>query len=166
MGTRGLYGLRMNGVDKLSYNHYDSYPEVLGRMVAAVCHYYPAEQIRECFERLIPFHDKRDLPENAVVVKEPMDLISDSELRYYDSCPEFIMDSLDCEFAYIINLDEEVLEFWKGNQLEPDFDNRYGHYRNRYGYYPCKRMTTFPLSELLDGRMDTVVEEMIRLYRV
>ena len=33
MGTRGLYGFRKNGVDKVTYNHYDSYPEYLGRNI-------------------------------------------------------------------------------------------------------------------------------------
>jgi len=26
MGTRGLWGIRKDGKDKLTYNHYDSYP--------------------------------------------------------------------------------------------------------------------------------------------
>lgn len=30
MGTRGAYGVRVDGVDKLMYNHWDSYPEELG----------------------------------------------------------------------------------------------------------------------------------------
>ena len=30
MGTRGLFGVKINGVDKLTYNHSDSYPSTLG----------------------------------------------------------------------------------------------------------------------------------------
>ena len=30
MGTRGIYGFRLNNTDKLTYNHYDSYPSSLG----------------------------------------------------------------------------------------------------------------------------------------
>lgn len=30
MGTRGAWGFRIDGKDKVSYNHYDSYPEWLG----------------------------------------------------------------------------------------------------------------------------------------
>ena len=33
MGTRGLYGFRKNGIDKLTYNHLDSYPDWLGKKV-------------------------------------------------------------------------------------------------------------------------------------
>ncbi len=28
MGTRGAYGVRIDGQDKIAYNHSDSYPEV------------------------------------------------------------------------------------------------------------------------------------------
>lgn len=30
MSTRGIYGFRKNGEDKLTYNHYDSYFSYLG----------------------------------------------------------------------------------------------------------------------------------------
>lgn len=30
MSTRGTYGVRIDGVDKLGYNHHDSYPSYLG----------------------------------------------------------------------------------------------------------------------------------------
>lgn len=34
MGTRGVYGFRVNGKDKVTYNHFDSYPSSLGLAVA------------------------------------------------------------------------------------------------------------------------------------
>ena len=37
MSTRGLYGIRKNGVDKCTYNHSDSYPSWLGRKVLEFC---------------------------------------------------------------------------------------------------------------------------------
>ena len=30
MSTRGAVGIRMNGIDKIGYNHFDSYPTGLG----------------------------------------------------------------------------------------------------------------------------------------
>ena len=33
MGTRGIFGVRIDGTDKLAYNHYDSYPSGLGDSV-------------------------------------------------------------------------------------------------------------------------------------
>ena len=37
MGTRGILGFRKNGLDKLAYNHFDSYPEELGANVVKFC---------------------------------------------------------------------------------------------------------------------------------
>jgi len=36
MGTRGAYGFRKNGIDKVTYNHFDSYPEQLGESLEAL----------------------------------------------------------------------------------------------------------------------------------
>ena len=33
MGTRGLWGFRKDGKDKLTYNHFDSYPDCLGHTI-------------------------------------------------------------------------------------------------------------------------------------
>lgn len=77
---------------------------------------------------------------------------------------DFIKDSLFCEYAYIINLDDEVLEFWKGFQKTPQKGNRYGteSYKPYEGcsheYYPCKLSLTFPLKEIDDA--DKIVEMM------
>ena len=50
---------------------------------------------------------------------------------------DFIKDSLFCEHGYIINLDTNMLEYWRGFQTEKDDNNRYGTVCDR-GYYPCK----------------------------
>jgi len=55
MSTRGAYGFRHNGIDKVTYNHCDCYPSGLGKSV-----------------------------------------------------------TLFCEWAYIVNLDDNVLEIYKG----------------------------------------------------
>ena len=31
MGTRGAYGFRINDKDKVTYNHFDSYPDGFGK---------------------------------------------------------------------------------------------------------------------------------------
>lgn len=37
MGTRGAYGFYKDGQNKLTYNHFDSYPEGLGNTVVDFC---------------------------------------------------------------------------------------------------------------------------------
>ena len=37
MSTRGAYGFYKNGVDKITYNHYDSYFSGLGEEIVNFC---------------------------------------------------------------------------------------------------------------------------------
>lgn len=74
---------------------------------------------------------------------------------------EFIKDSLYCEYGYIINLDTNVLEFWRGFQQESQDDNRYGNnVLNPYvgGYYPCKMVLEIPLNEI--NNIDDIIKKM------
>jgi hypothetical protein len=51
MGTRGLFGFRCDGTDKLAYNHLDSYPDCLG------------EKMLTCIrEQLLQDYGSRDNP--------------------------------------------------------------------------------------------------------
>lgn len=53
MGTRGCYGFRKNGMDKLTYNHYDSYPDYLGKIMATFCKETSLDEMNEIYDRLI-----------------------------------------------------------------------------------------------------------------
>lgn len=59
MGTRGCYGFRKNGMDKLTYNHFDSYPDCLGHTMVKFCKATSISELNEIFDKLIlaqPFH--------------------------------------------------------------------------------------------------------------
>ena len=71
---------------------------------------------------------------------------------------DFILDSLFCEYAYIINLDTGMLEFWEGFQKKPQNGNRYGEVPNDDGYFPCKHVADYPL-ENIDA--DVTLKDMI-----
>ena len=58
-------------------------------------------------------------------------------------CKDFIHNSLFCEYAYIINLDENVLEFYTGfnKTPQPKEENRYSNKDDKpddSGYVTCK----------------------------
>ena len=53
MSTRGCYGFRKNGIDKLTYNHCDSYPDCLGRIMVGFCKETSIEEMNEIFDRII-----------------------------------------------------------------------------------------------------------------
>lgn len=152
MGTRGTYGIRKNGIDKLSYKHYDSYPTGLGaEMVSAVASLQPCD-LDFLFDRIVlvdsqsePSAEQKamlsswntagtgsgDWYEALHDLQGRMDLLfgmaNECGVAYMPDAADFIKDSLFCEYGYIINLDTGKLEMWVGFQNEPQEGNRYGH---------------------------------------
>lgn len=77
---------------------------------------------------------------------------------------DFIKDSLFCEFAYVLNLDEECLELYKGFQTKRHDKGRYvteapGYIaHDKTGYWACALVASIPISaipgiEKLEERM-------------
>lgn len=184
MGTRGTYGFRKDGVDKLTYNHFDSYPDWLGRKVVEFCKNHNVEELHKIFDKIVMVNEG-DTPTEAQIneciengfanfsvssgystdwycllrnCQGDLECLADAENHaYMTNGNNFIKDSLFCEYAYIINLDDEVLEFYEGFQKKPQKGNRYGITDDR-GYYPCKLSLTFPLDEIDD--VNKIVEMM------
>lgn len=187
MSTRGLYGVRKNGVDKCTYNHFDSYPSGLGSGVVSFCANNSVENLNKFFDNIVLVLEN-SIPTEAQIeecqkagyvdlsvstqsttdwycllrnlqgnFEEYQTCIDEDNKIYMTDGVDFIKDSLFCEYAYIINLDDEVLEFYEGFQKEPQADNRYGTKEDR-GYYPCKLVLTIPLDEIDD--VDIIVKKM------
>lgn len=188
MGTRGLYGFRKNGVDKLTYNHYDSYPSCLGEAMVEFCKETSIEEMNEIFDKLIL------VVENSTPTKEQITecaefydggvstgkiddwycLLREAQgnpnvykhgLRYMIDNQNFINDSLFCEYAYIINLDTNCLEFWVGFQKKPCEGNRYGtigqdDWANSCSYYPCKMVAYYSLDTIDIYSVQTLIDSM------
>lgn len=184
MSTRGLYGFRKNGVDKTTYNHCDSYPSWLGQKVVEFCKLHSIKEMNTIFDKIVMVN-RDDVPTEKQIEEcikngyADFNVSSQSKTDWYcllrncqgdleclakaknnaymEDHNEFIKDSLFCEYAYIINLDDEVLEFWEGFQKEPQEGNRYGTEPDR-DYYPCKLSLIFPLNEIDD--INKIVEMM------
>ncbi len=180
MGTRGLLGFRKNEQDKLTYNHYDSYPNCLGHTMVQFCKETSVEKLNEIFDNIVLVNGN-DTPTKKQInecVKYYDDTVSTGSinewycllrnaqgnpdvykdgLKYMIDDNDFIKDSLFCEYAYIINLDTNCLEFWVGFQTEPYDGNRYGTetHDNMDKYYPCKMLAYYPLDT------DKTVEEIV-----
>ena len=180
MGTRGVFGFRVNGEDKVNYNHMDSYPDGNGMAILRFLHDF--RDGKSPVEKLAGAGLKRDwiaeLREAAAVLTEACE----GDLTQYSGCDmwatlscglhggyiEFILNSLMCEWGYIINLDDELLEVYQGWQLAPHEKGRYAHrtenleYRrmlragrgNAYEeYYPCALVASWPLKDLPDEEL-------------
>lgn len=188
MATRGIFGFRKNGEDKLTYNHCDSYPDGLGRNIIEFINKHSVEELNDTFDKIVLVNEhtpptekqiqiciKNGLSDFSVSSGQKTDwycllrncqgdlesLVSMEDEAYMIDNRDFIKDSLFCEYGYIINLDDNVLEYWEGFQYEPDPDNRYG--TEHYGeyedmFYPCKLIHTFSFDQLDD--VDTIIELM------
>jgi len=153
MSTRGMYGIRKNGTDKATYNHFSSDPSHLGAKVIDFVKNMSDAELCLFYDNIV-LVDGDDIPSETDIEalrdsgqydgqyqKSPWrDWIRNSQgnFQMYESVVrsgkkvfmvdgrDFIKDSLYCEYAYIINLDTMRLEFWKGNQKMPQEGNRYG----------------------------------------
>ena len=192
MATRGLYGLRKNGQDKLTYNHFDSYPDCLGRKILEFCRDLSVKDLNKLYE-LIEMINEDIAPTNEQIKICKMNKYADfsvsnqSEADWYCLLRrlqgnfealkiaveedkhiymidnhDFIKDSLFCEYGYIVNLDSESLEFWLGFQREPDETNRYGTELDD-GYYPCKFILNIPFNSIDTDSIAKWVKKMNKL---
>jgi len=171
MGTRGAIGFRIDGVDKLTYNHFDSYPQGLGvDILSQAQELYAAgpESLRaaarnikmlnsdgvtkEVVEATRAYHNmgvsEQSEEDLYCLFREAQgDLPAYLNLGYMPGNNNFILDSLFCEWAYILDLDDDMLEVYRGFQKVADPDNRYGQ-GEQSGYFPCKLILSFPLEDI------------------
>ena len=68
MGTRGCYGFRKNGIDKLTYNHYDSYPDGLGSDVVKFCKETPVKEMNAIFDMIV-LVDESSMPNTEQIAE-------------------------------------------------------------------------------------------------
>jgi hypothetical protein len=81
-----------------------------------------------------------------------------------DNIIEFAYDGLFCEWVYVINLDDNTLEIYKGCNKEPlSKDERFynGDKPNEDGYYPARLFKKYPLDKLPDQYELKRIEEEI-----
>lgn len=178
MGTRGAIGFRIDGQDKIAYNHFDSYPDGLGRDAVEFIREWLAEgrdKMRKV-ARAVAVIDTKTKPTEAQ--KERLATVADlgvSErslddwyclLRKiqgdlggylkYGVIPDghdFMQDSLFCEWAYVVNLDEFTFEVYRGFQSSPHTNGRYAALkplpeRETTKYWPVALLKTFALDDI------------------
>jgi hypothetical protein len=183
MSTRGIMGLRIHGVDKLMYNHSDSYPEWLGnhvnnqlvqilkdpdRGIAWLCE--KAEELIMVTDEEPPTQEEIDSLKKysdlgvsnqsyndwyCLLRHTHGELVDTLKAGYGVESKSFISDSLFCEWAYIVNLDTNCLEVYKGFQKVPHNKGRFAedcvvesHRSNQY--YPCALVREIPFGDLVE----------------
>jgi hypothetical protein len=190
MGTRGTYGFREDGTDKLTYNHFDSYPSGLGDTIVKFINCTTDEQLRAIATEMVMVDEETPAsPDQIEQCKEyfdgsvgtrqitdwygllraaqgePMEYVKG--LRFMVDNHSFTKDSLFCEYGYIVNIDEGVLEFYKGFNKNPDADGRYARLTedevHDMGYVGIELMKTYTFDEIRNGDLTAIVAEMEKL---
>ena len=163
MATRGCYGFYKKGIAKVSYNHSDSYPSGLGQDIVRFINSTSIKEMNEIFNNIeMVNEDEKPTDEQLVELKltnkydgkeKDFDWYSvlrniQGDLSAYKKNERFMIDnqffiySRSCQYAYIINLDNNSLEIYVGVQ-STKCKGRYGTKQSEY--YP-KLIKKFPLS--------------------
>lgn len=142
MGTRGAFGVVIGEEEKIGYNQFDSYPDGKGvdnlRWLRAVVAADALGMIRVLAEKAKVVDDqkkptaaqiKKLLPYANLGVSEQStddwyclthethgDIGKMLECGYIEDHRTFPLDSLFCEWAYIVDFDRDVFEIYKGLQ--------------------------------------------------
>lgn len=190
IGTHGVYGFHRDDISKITYNHYDSYPEHLGKNIIDFCLEATIDEMNKIFDQIVMVQDTenpQDQPtpeqikecmkyfDGNVSTGQPTEwyaLLRNSQgdlnaykrgLRYMIDSSDFIKDSLFCEWGYIINLSTNMLEVYKGFQKSRPPGNRYNvDTPNRSGYWNCKLIAVLPL-ELIKEKGDNSFDLFMNL---
>jgi hypothetical protein len=189
MGTRGSLGFIVDDKPYLNYNHFDSYPDVLGEevlnFIVEINEKNGWEKFRENGKNVIQLEGKRvtdteiqerykkysNLSVSDQTLEDPyclfreiqdswMNEIYKGELQHFFFNNSFIKDSLFCEYAYIINLDTMKLEFYDGFQKKSQKNNRFGETPNEDGYYPSRLIAVFNLNNINSDNVEEYVNKM------
>lgn len=156
MGTRGAFGFVVNEDLKVSYNHFDSYPDGLGKDVVHFIKLVGTVNNLLTIAKQIELIDSDSKPtkkqikecENWTdlnVASQSTDdwycLLRDSQgdlmaytkgLKYMIDSRDFLHDSLFCEYAYLINLHTEKLEVYSGFNKDPNAAGMFARMQDSY----------------------------------
>ena len=93
--------------------------------------------------------------------------IRDGKIRHMINSFEFLGDSCSCEYAYIINLDDMTLCFYRGGQTEPSVNHLpISMIADEYGFYPVKLRVIFQLGKLPHNWLNSAERKQLALDRI
>lgn len=173
MGTRGAIAFVCDGVEKVTYNHFDSYPSGLGMVMLGWLRHADLDATREAVRNLRMVDDTTEPGDqeweaawlSARYGNPGVSTGSDwySLLRETQGNPDAILDagvagdasgfpqdSLFCEWAYVVDLDSETFEVYEGFQRSGPVTGRWSHCGPEDGYWPVSLLRSWPLSEVRD----------------
>lgn len=186
MGTRNLTIVHKNGEYKVAqYGQWDGYPEGLGATLLNFLKNVNMDSFRNAIDN-VSFYTQEELEEIDKQIDEARKVIPNYEWqRYYPhlsrdcggdilnrivfkgvtkvkNAIDFAADSLFCEWAYVIDLDTNKFEVYKGfNKEELSSDERFYCMEERRdkendilkNYHPIKFVKSYDLNNLPDEKI-------------
>ena len=175
----------MDGADKVTYNHSDSYPDFLGKRLLEYVADTSTEQLREVGSRIV-LVDGIDQPTNEMITryKKHADLgvskgtfqdwycllrNTQGDLHHYNNGlrhmidnSSILADSQFCEWAYIANLADEVFEVYRGLNKKAEAEGRYAHLEveDNMGYKGVRLIGEIPLLNIQPESIDEFVSQL------
>lgn len=160
MSTSGCFGWRFNGEDKIGYNHYDSYPSGLGTGVLNFIRSFGSmDAIKDYAAKVELIDDEKADSYDGQSFKQK-----------FNDYASFMHDSLFCEWAYIINVDTEMLEIYKGFNKNAYSEGRYvlprikREWLPNETYYGVKLVKEISLNDIIMGKIEKFTEEDEKNY--
>ena len=88
-----------------------------------------------------------------------------NDLRHMIDSHQFLADSLFCEWAYIVNLDSEKLEVYRGFNKDPHASGRYSRKSvDRHSEFNgVTLIKDIPVSDIQKESIDTLIEELEKI---
>jgi hypothetical protein len=173
MSTRGFVGFVIDGTEKITYNHSDSYPGWLGVNVLSWLREADTAEAADQ-ARALRVVDPESTPTDKDIerLRGCADLNVGRQtldswyvlLRHNQGNPgamlqagvvedasDFPTDSLFAEYGYVVDFDARLLEAYAGFQKLPHGEGRFAS-RPRLGddYYPVKLVGSWPFTDLPD----------------
>lgn len=175
MGSRGFVGFVVDGREAIAYNHASSYPSYTGLNVLAWLDHANldiaakvARGVRivtrdtlptdEDIERLMPYLDRHvggasERPTWYQLLRGTQgsvgDMIAAGVVEDASQFPR--QEGVSCEWGYLVDFDTKRLEVYRGRQKQPHDQGRFASAgRDEDGFYPCRLVASWPLSERPD----------------
>lgn len=174
MGTRGFVGFVVDGVEKIAYNHFDAYPEGVGKDVLDWLRTVDVdeviEQVRqlrvvstdsiptaEDVEELKRFHngsvgERSDWTSWYQLLRETQgNAAAILDAGVLEDSKEFANDSLMCEWGWLVDLDAKTFEAYRGFQTSRHDKGRFAGRLvsgGSEGYYEVALAGSWPLDSL------------------
>jgi hypothetical protein len=190
MSTRAAYGFIIDGKEKVTYNHSEGYLDGLGLSLLNQLNGIWLEYLEENVRNVVLVKDEDEVVTDKLILNELKDYIydikgdqtwysllrssqgniihyaCDDPLKYMIDGKDFLYDSLYCEYAYIINFDTGMFEFYEGYNKDPNADGRYvklpeGTKDN--GFYGVKFIGETPLKAIVTASEDDIVEYVSKI---